>query len=143
MAATGDDAIRGLFEGWANAIRARDVEGSLAGWAPDVVAFDLISPLQYAGAGEVRERLADWFSSFDGPIGYENRDLRIAAGEDVAFAHSLNHVDATTTDGTSVDMWWRATVCLRKIDGDWRVTHSHASVPLDMETGRAAVDLRP
>lgn len=27
----------------------------------------------------------------------------------------------------------RATVCFRKIDGDWRVVHEHASVPLMMD----------
>jgi ketosteroid isomerase-like protein len=40
-------------------------------------------------------------------------------------------------------MWVRFTVCLRKIDGHWMVTHEHASVPFDVETGRASVDLAP
>ena len=51
----------------------------------------------------------------------------------MAFSHSLNRVSATTTDGEKLDMWWRATVCYRKIDGKWMVTHEHASVPFDVE----------
>ena len=64
-------------------------------------------------------------------------------GDDVAFSHSLNHVSATTKDGQRLDMYWRATVCFRKLDGSWTVTHTHSSVPFDMETGQASLDLEP
>jgi ketosteroid isomerase-like protein len=40
-------------------------------------------------------------------------------------------------------MYWRATLCFRKIDGQWTVTHTHASVPFEVETGRASLDLKP
>jgi hypothetical protein len=29
-------------------------------------------------------------------------------------------------------MWWRTTICFRKIDGKWMVTHEHNSVPFDV-----------
>jgi len=141
--ANGEAEIRALYADWAKAIRAKDIEGSLAHYARDVLAFDLIDPLRYVGSDAVRERLEQWFSSFDGPIGYENRDLSVTEGDDVAFAHSLNHVDATTTAGQKIDMWWRATVCFRKLDGRWMVVHSHTSVPFDMASGQASVGLRP
>jgi uncharacterized protein (TIGR02246 family) len=135
--------IRRLFDEWAQAVRAKDVDASLANYSPDVLAFDLIDPLQYTGLDALRERLQNWFSSFEGPIGYETRDLTITAGQDVAFAHSLNHVEATTTGGQKIDMWWRATLCLRTIDGEWTVTHTHTSVPFDMDAGKASLDLKP
>jgi ketosteroid isomerase-like protein len=38
----------------------------------------------------------------------------------------------------------RATVCYRRIDGKWMVTHEHLSVPFYMDGSfRAAVDLKP
>ena len=40
-------------------------------------------------------------------------------------------------------MWVRATVCYRKIDGTWMVTHEHNSVPFDVESGKASLDLKP
>jgi ketosteroid isomerase-like protein len=46
-------------------------------------------------------------------------------------------------DGEINDVWVRATVCFRKIDGHWKVTHEHMSVPYDMETSKASVDLKP
>ena len=62
---------------------------------------------------------------------------------DVAFSHGLSHVSATTTDGRKLDMWWRTTVCFRKIAGKWMVTHEHNSVPFDVESGKASLDLQP
>ena len=135
--------IRALIDDQAKAIRAKDIDGSVSSYAPDVLLFDVVNPLQHVGSEAARKRLAEWFSSFRGPIGYELRDLSIATGDDAAFAHSLNRVRATTTDGRKLDMWWRATVCYRKLDCEWMVTHEHASVPFDVESGQASLDLKP
>jgi ketosteroid isomerase-like protein len=40
-------------------------------------------------------------------------------------------------------MWVRATLCLRRIDGKWMIAHEHQSVPFDVETGKASLDLKP
>lgn len=140
---TAEAEIRAIVERRAEAIRAKDVDGSVAGFAPDVLLFDVVGPLRSIGADAVRRRLAEWFSSFRGPIGFELRDSSITAGDDVAFSHSLNRVVATTLDGTALDMWWRATACYRRIDGAWRMTHEHASVPFDPADGRASLNLDP
>ena len=135
--------IRALMEEQARAVRAGDVEGSVSNYAPDVLLFDVVRPLQSVGSDAARKRLAEWFASIQGPIGYELRDLSVSAGDDVAFGQSLNRVSATTTDGRKLDMWWRATICYRRIDGAWMVTHEHASVPFDIASGRASLDLEP
>jgi uncharacterized protein (TIGR02246 family) len=140
---TADAEIRALIEQQAEAIRAKDIDGCLSSYAPDVLLFDVVNPLLSRGSEAARKRLAAWFASFAGPIGYEVRDLAIAAGDDVAFCHSVKHVSATTAKGQSLDMWWRATICLRKVDGAWQVTHEHASVPFDAASGRASLDLEP
>ena len=60
--------------------------------------------------------------------------------------HKFEHADIrsrTRMDGEINDVWVRATVCFRKIDGHWKVTHEHMSVPYDMETSKASVDLKP
>ena len=61
----------------------------------------------------------------------------------MAFGHYLYRVTGTTREGGEVDMWVRATLGLRRIDGEWRITHEHHSVPFDAETGGAALDLEP
>jgi ketosteroid isomerase-like protein len=135
--------IRALIEDRVNAVRAKDIDRSMAGCAPDLHVFDVVNPLQYLGQNSARKRAAEWFASFEGPLGYELRDLTIDAGDDVAFSRSLNRVMATKADGAKLEMWWRSTVCYRKIDDRWIVTHEHNSVPFDARSGKAALDLKP
>lgn len=135
--------IRGLIEDKIKAVRAKDVDGATRNYAPDVLSFDVVNALQYIGAEAIRKRLEEWFSSFQGSIGFEIRDLSITWGDGVAFSHSLNHVSATTTNSAKLDMWWRETACYRKIDGKWLITHQHSSVPFDAESGKASLDLKP
>jgi ketosteroid isomerase-like protein len=45
--------------------------------------------------------------------------------------------------GEKSEVWVRATECYRKINGHWLAVHDHISVPADMETGKAALDLKP
>jgi len=138
-----DVQIWGLVEGWIEALRAKNVESRTVDYAPDVVLFDVIGPFQHVGLEALRARLTEWFSTFRGPIDCEVRDLHITAGDDVAFCHSLNRFRGPLRDGGQLEMWVRCTVCLCKIDGRWTVTHEHASVPFDVTTGRASIDIAP
>ncbi len=141
--ATDEAQISALIDDRVNAVRAKDVDGAVANVAADILSFDVVNPLQSIGSDACRKRAEQWFSSFDGPIGFEIRDLNITTGHDVAFCHGLNHVTATTAAGGKLDMWWRATVCLRKTDGKWMITHEHNSVPFNMDNGKASLDLKP
>jgi uncharacterized protein (TIGR02246 family) len=133
-----------LVEQWAEALRAKDVDGIMSHYASDVVVFDLAAPLQYKGANAYRENWLAWFPTFQGPIGYELRDLKIAAGKDVAFCHSFNRITGKRTDGETTDVWVRATFCCRRIDRQWKIVHEHQSVPFYMDGSyRAAIDLKP
>jgi uncharacterized protein (TIGR02246 family) len=141
--ATAEAEIRALIDAQARAIRAKDLDGTAASYAHDVVLFDVVNPLRSFGSEALRGRVAQWFASFEGPIEYELRDLSIAAGADVGFSHSLNRIRGTTTDGSKLEMWWRAPVGYRKVDGAWLVTHQHASVPFDVASGQAWLHLSP
>jgi uncharacterized protein (TIGR02246 family) len=142
--ASNEAQIRALIDTWAKAVRAKDVDAVMSHFAPDIVTFDLAPPLQCAGADALERSLAAWFSTFRGPVGYDVRDLTITTDSDVAFCRSLNRISGTRTDGEKTDVWVRATVGLRRIDGRWQVTHEHSSVPFYMDGSyRAAVDLKP
>jgi ketosteroid isomerase-like protein len=71
------------------------------------------------------------------------QELDIAVDGDVAFARCLNRFGGTKMDGKRVLNWLRSTFGLRKIDGRWKVVHEHVSVPFDMETGKAMLELKP
>ncbi|MDD5577715.1 MAG: SgcJ/EcaC family oxidoreductase [Methylobacter sp.] len=137
-------SIRELIDNWANAFQAKDINKLMAHYAPEIVVFDIQPPLEYRGTDAYRKNWEEWLPSFQGLIEYEIRDLSITTGDDVAFSHSLNRITGTKTNGEHTDGWLRVTVCYRKIDGKWLITHEHISVPLYMDgSGRAATDLEP
>ena len=142
--ATAEAEIRASIDDWAEALHAKDINGVMSHYAADIVTFDLAPPLQYTGTDALKKSLEEWFPTFRGPVGYEIRDLNITASDDIAFCRSLNRISGTRTDGEQTDVWVRGTVCCRKIDGKWMVTHEHVSVPFYMDgTVKAAVDLKP
>ena len=120
--------IRTLIEAWRQAVLAKDAAAVVSHYARDVVVFDVVPPASLRGAEHYRENWQRWFDSMKGPLTFEMRDVEVAASGDLAYAHSVNHVAV----GEQEDIV-RATVCFRKIDGDWRVVHEHASVPLMMD----------
>ncbi len=131
--------IRSLIEAWTDALRAKDVTGRTAHYADDVLIFDVINPVQHVGLDALKHRLAQWFSTFNGPIDSDVRDVQIAADEQVAFCHSLQRFRGSLTNGGTLDMLVRYTTCLRKIGDRWVVTHEHASTPFDPATGLALI----
>jgi len=142
-----DTPIREAIDAWAQALRAKDVDALMAHYAPDIVTFDVMAPLQCRGADAYRKNFEAWFAAVQGPIDYEMRDLRIAMRDDVAFCHYLGHVRCTRTSGGKNDYWadyWvRVTAGCQKRNGRWMIFHEHISVPLDMKTLKAAPDLQP
>ncbi len=141
--ATAHAEIRALIDDRVKAVRGKDVRAAVNGISPDIVSFDVVNPLRRIGAHENERRAYEWFSSFEGPIGFDIRDLRIAASDEVAFSHALHQYSGTKADGQQIGMWVRATACYLKIDGKWLMTHEHQSVPFDPQTGAASLDLKP
>jgi PhnB protein len=139
-----DDAtdIRNVIEDWAAGLRAKDAARVKRHGIKDMVHFSLAPPLVADENGPYG--LEKWFDSWKGGIGYEIRDLEIVAGDGVAFSHSLNHLSGTKVDGDQPDLWFRHTFGFRKIGGEWKIVHSHESVPFLMDgSDKAAVDLKP
>jgi uncharacterized protein (TIGR02246 family) len=135
--------IRQRIDKLAEAIRAMDLEGAMSIYAPDIVSFDIEPPLQHLGAEAKRKNWAGAFAMYQHPLGYEIRDLAVTLVDDVAFAHSLNRISGTLKNGNRTDFWLRSTICFQKIDGNWLIVHDQVSVPADLETGRALLNLRP
>ena len=137
--------IRLLIDDWVKALRNKDADEILSHYAAYNVMFVMAPPLQYTPANSPGANgIKEWFATWDGPIGYEVRDVKIAADDGVAFSHSLNRMSGTKTDGEKVDMWLRETLCFRKFDGQWKIAHQHESVPFYMDGSyKAAVDLKP
>ncbi len=135
--------IHQLMGDWAKAAKERDIDGIMACYAPDVVSFDMVPPLQCVGANAYRKNWELGFEMCEESGEFETRDLSLAVGGDVAFCHSLTRMNGTDAEGKAFDCWIRWTQCFRKIHGKWLIAHEHISVPIDMETNEGLMDLKP
>ncbi len=135
--------IHQLMEDRAKFIRDKDIDGCMSFYAMEILVFDVVDALQNIGLDACRKRLEEWFVSFQGLIGFENFGLTITAGDAVAFCHSLIRVNGIKLDGENIEMFCRSTLCFHKADNKWKITHEHASVPFDVKTGLASLNLKP
>src|SRR5262245_35078901 len=138
-----EDQIRARVDEWASAFRSKDINRVMSVFAPDVVAFDIVAPLAYTGRDSYRKQWEKLFASSQGPIEYEIRDLKISADHNLAFSHSINRIKGTLKNGQKTEVWLRMTACWKRIDGQWLLEHEHVSVPVDMESQKALLDLKP
>ena len=141
--ASDEAGIRQRFNTLVEAIRAMDLDGVKPIYAPDIVSFDIVPPLQHVGAEAKWNNWVKVFTTYQPPLGYEVRDLTITVGDDVAFGHSLARISGALKNGNRSDYWVRWTTCLRKVDGNWLIAHDQISVPVDFASGRALLDLDP
>lgn len=144
-ALTAQRDIEQLFDRWRTAFEAKDVNGVMSIYAPGarLVAYDVVPPLQFKGADAYRKDYSDFFAQFDGPIHVGISDMHVEAGADTAFAYGLERLTGKLKDGTPVDLWLRYTEGLKYVNDRWQVVHEHVSVPVDMATGKARMDLKP
>jgi ketosteroid isomerase-like protein len=140
---TDEADIRQRLDRLVEAIRARDHEGVKFIYAPDLVSFDIVAPLQHFGAAAKWKNWENVFDAYEAPLGYEIRDLTLTLADEVAFGRSLNRISGTLRTGNRSDYWLRWTTGWQKIQGDWLIVHDQVSVPMDVKTGRALTNLEP
>ena len=124
-----DYEVRALLDSRVDACQAKDIDRLMSLYSSDIVYFDVVPPLQFVGAAEVRRNFLRWFDEYDGPIGLETHDLSVATSADVAFAHMLHLDSGTRKNGMEGAIWIRSTVCCRRSGGEWLITHEHISLP--------------
>ncbi|GAA2434538.1 hypothetical protein GCM10010191_56270 [Actinomadura vinacea] len=135
--------IRRQIDKIVEGLRDKDLEGLKRLYTKEVVSFDVEPPLQHVGVAAKARNWANVFAFFE-TVAYEVRDLTLAVGDDVAFGHAFARLSGTLKNGTATSgMWVRITYGLRKIDGTWLIAHDQVSVPLDIPTGKGAIDLEP
>jgi ketosteroid isomerase-like protein len=85
----------------------------------------------------------NWFDSYKGPIGQEIHDLNIVGNGDVAAAHMLIRASGTLKNGNEVGFWVRASDFCQRSNHSWLITHEHVSLPVDLESRSAVIDIVP
>jgi ketosteroid isomerase-like protein len=118
-------------EAWADSVRRHDVTGIRAHHEQDIVMFDVPRPLQSRGIDEYKKTWDLFFRYHKPSQAFDIEELAITAGEDVGFAFAIVRCGSGTFSGPPEEggFLFRLTIGLRKIEGDWRITHEHHSVP--------------
>ena len=138
-------SIQALEARFADAVRTKDVDKIMANYAnsEDLVVFDVIPPRQYTGWKAYK---ADWENFLggckDNPK-FEITDLEINGDKRVAYSHCIQHLSCTTKDGKKLDMTFRVTDGYGNFNREWKITHEHISVPVDLQTGKADLESKP
>lgn len=131
-----------VLDGYAAAVRAKDVEAFLNLYADDVRTFDLWSVWSYDGKDALREMVAEWFGSLGTDVvEVEFDDIRSETGDEVASVSAFTTFRGLSADGEELrSMNNRLTWVLRREDdGAWKIVHEHTSAPAG---GEGKVQLR-
>ena len=140
-----ENAVRDLVAQRVSAMRAGDAKTICAAYTPDAVVYSLAPPLVQPpdGSRDVASMQA-WFDEKGGRVWSDVRDLEVTVDGDLAVCTSLEAMGAPPDSPQPFSLWFRSTLALRRIDGEWRIFHEHASTPFYMDGSmRAALDLVP
>lgn len=123
--------IQGLIERWAKAVRDQNPAGIRADHDSEMLMFDVPPPLLSRGLDAYMATWERFLSWSEKPVAFDFHDLKITAGKDVAFATAIGRCVGNDANGKREELEFRLTTCLRKVDGRWRVTHEHHSLPAE------------
>jgi ketosteroid isomerase-like protein len=142
------EAVAQVKQAEANLIKAvnsRNVDAIMACYSakPDLVIFDLIPPLQYAGPDAWRKNWEGFLKSIKGTMKVEQSGLEVEGSRRIAFAHSIWHWTMADEKGKSSEITMRATDCFENQGGKWLIVHAQYSVPADVDTGKAVLNAKP
>lgn len=143
-ASSKDEAvIRALVEAMLRANHDKDAAAFAAPFAHDAAVFNLAPPLVHHGIN-LQEKQA-WYDSWSTPVDLVARDFKVSVSGDLAFCHGFLRLTGTKKGAEgAVSFWMRETLCLERINGEWKIVHEHTSVPFYMDgTLRPAFDLQP
>ena len=122
-----EQAIATLIDDWTDAICKGDIDRVLANRTDDIVMYDVPEPIQVKGIDAYKDMWKLFFEhNAAGQDRFRLSDVQVVAGDDIAYAHGL-----LTIGGG--DAHCRLTLGLRRIDGAWKVTHEHHSIPIKLD----------
>jgi uncharacterized protein (TIGR02246 family) len=126
--ATNEAEIRDLITRWSQAVRNEDLAGIRADHDTDILMFDVPPPFLSRGLEAYMATWQTFFAWQAKPVEFVLRDVEITAGNDVAFATAIGRC-GDLSSGEKVELEFRLTLGLRKLDGRWRILHEHHSIP--------------
>jgi ketosteroid isomerase-like protein len=120
--------IQQLVENWARAVRNRDLQNILAYHSDDIVMYDVPKPFQSIGIDAYRKTW-DIFFAYTKPGVFEIQELTVYAGDSIAFCFATMKCADKTGSTDYIELDFRLTIGLKKINDQWTIVHEHHSIP--------------
>src|SRR5256885_10792239 len=111
--------IRAWLDRWTKAFTKQDVDTIMALYTDDVVAYDIMPPLQYIGKAAYRADYQQFFSQYEGNLRVEVRDLHLGATGHLRYATGLELIIGTLKNAQKTSLWLKFNALFRKSDGHW------------------------
>lgn len=127
--------VYAVLEDWAKATRQNRKDDILKHHVPDLVIFDVLPPMKYESTEAYRQSWDDWQPETQGEGQFDLENLSLTVSTDLAFAHCFIHCGGTMPNGHIFEDLVRATFCLKKMYGEWKILHQHISKPIQQSNG--------
>ena len=129
------DEVYQTLENFAEAIRIGDLVHIMSFYSEDIVAYDMMPPLEFSDKDHYLKSWQECFSNqFKFPISYNYEKQKVYIEGDLCFTHALVYMAGEPENGEKkIEMWMRNTTCLKKFGDKWLITHEHNSIPVDNE----------
>jgi ketosteroid isomerase-like protein len=143
---SGFNTVQEVLEIYKSAIYEKDVERFVSIFSPNIHMYDCWEDWECIGISQWKEIVIEWFNGLreeDVLLHTDFDDLVVEENSDLAFVHCAVTFAAHNTSGEKLrQMTNRFTIGLRKVNESWTITHSHSSLPISMETGKAIFNLK-
>lgn len=129
-----------VLQNYTDAVYEKDVEKFLSGYAQDVHLFDCWNRWEIDGIEEWKTAVTEWFSGLEEGVLLRTELTGESIKENAELAHVQGNMSFSAVDGEGQElrkMVNRFTFMLEKVDGSWRITHEHSSLPISTEDGKA------
>ena len=107
----------------------------------EVSVYDFVPPLQYKGVSAVHDDFNNFFANAKDPKG-EFVELVVVTDGKMGMARSIQHFTWKDKDDKPQEATIRVTDVFHKVNGKWKVMHTHISVPVDPKTGQGQMNLK-
>ncbi len=121
-----------LLERFDAALNKKDLDALAKCYDDNVRVFDVGA--QVEGFGGLRRLWESCFPYFTKPIEIERRDINMHVNDGMAIVSFYSRIKGVETDNPAATSWLRTTMCMKKIDGAWKIVHDHISFPVNCET---------
>lgn len=129
-------AIEQVIKNWDSALYDKDIERLAEYYSEDCTTFDVGA--QVKGPEAIKSLWEPCLQFFGDHIGIQRKNESLIVSEELALFTSYNRLTGMASDMDAAKSWLRATVVLRKLEGEWKIIHEHISFPFECDKEKPA-----